>query len=465
MNNSTSLFGNRCGGVATLTLLLLLGIAFTQSAFAQNAYKAPFAAYLEAECAEVGDNWISKKDTLAAQDSFVVIKPGFISMTAAPQDIPANRVRFRLNVLESDDYHIWGRVRSAGPDEDSFWVRINGGNWVQWSNRLRDKDTWNWREVAGSPFAAPAGEMIIDFAFREPNTRLDKIYVSSMRASPSGLGGPAINCGTETDCTRFPEACKSAAWIEAECGFLESAVKYTVSPNASNGGYLKALQPSNLKVPTSTGLSDQITFDLELEEAGTYYLYFLINAQDVGSNSFWVKLDGYDWIDFSYEIGGADLKTKGFEWRMVNVLGDSTKFDLSPGMHTLTVAKREADTQLDKIYLGRESTKPTGFGKFSLNCVGNALTPTRPPLDVANAVSLYPNPVTDRVTFSLDNRTAGPLSAAVYDFGGRRLLERSYGSTAARFQGELDVATLPAGVYRLVVTTDAGLVSQTFVKR
>ncbi|THH41780.1 T9SS type A sorting domain-containing protein [Neolewinella litorea] len=466
MNNFTPFRGQSGRPLFALLLMILLGGLTTTSLQAQETpYKVPFAVFLEGECAEVGGNWQILRDTLASQDSFVVIAPGFKSMQTPPEDVPANRVRFRLNVLQSDDFHVWGRVRSAGPDEDSYWVRINEGEWVQWSNRLRFQNEWHWREVAGSPFPAPAGPMIIDFAFREPNTRLDKIYVSSMRASPTGLGGPAINCDEETDCTRFPEACRSAAWIEAECGNLSSDIKYTVNTSASNGGFLKTSQPSNLNVPSPTDDRAKVNFEVNLTEGGEYFLYFLMNAQNVGANSFWVKVDDSDWIDFSYEIGGADLKTTGFEWRMVNKSGDSTSFNLSAGMHTITVAKRESDTQLDKIYLGRNAAKPSGFGKFSLNCVSNALTPTRPPLDEGSEVAVYPNPAGNFVTFTLKNPTAGTVTAAVYDFSGRKLVQQQYGKTTGQLQGQLSVADLPAGLYRLVLATEAGVISRTFIKQ
>ncbi len=449
------------------TVLVAALLASAAPLTAQNG-NLPFAVYLEGECAEVGANWEKQVDSLAARDTFVVYPSG--SSTAnPPEDIPANRVTFRVNVQAADDYYVWGRVKSAAADQDSYWVRVNGGDWFVWGNRIRRGNSWLWEDVEGSPYAATAGEFVIEFAYREPQTKLDKIYISTLRNSPSGEGGPGINCDTETDCERYPESCASAAWIEAECGMLGSEVKYTVNTNVSNSGYVEMTRPGQVSGPPSdTATSSQIVFDTELADAGEYFLYFRLNAQDEGANSFWVKVDDGEWIDYSFDIGGGTLLTEGFEWKLVNLAGDSTSFDLDAGSHTITVAKREFGTQLDKIYLGMNSAAPTGFGAVALNCQANSatdLSPVRAPLDLSSVLGVFPNPTGNQLNFRLQNSQNGPVTVAVYDINGRLLSQRQVIKRGDVVQDQVDVSALPAGVYRLVLTGQTGVVSSTFIKQ
>ncbi|MBB4078272.1 hypothetical protein GGR28_000873 [Lewinella aquimaris] len=450
---------------ATLLSLLFL---FSTSISAQSSGEQltlPFAVYLEAECGEVGENWETNADETASGESYVVIKPGFSSLSEAPDDIPENRVRFTVNVQQENRYHLWGRVLSSSGAEDSYWVRINDGEWVKWFNRLRYRNEWTWREVIESPFLIPEGVATIDFAFREPNTKLDKVYLSSLRQSPNGTKTSAINCDEETDCTAYPEACADEAWIEGECGTLGAAWSYTVDTETSNSGYLTPTGPNLLTEPGDDAEGDRVVFETEVSQAGDYYLDFLMNTPDKGKNSFWVRVDDGEWINFSNELGGADLLTDGFEWRQVNVGGNATSFNLNSGSHTITVVKRESGTKLDKIHLGRSAELPTGFGKFALNCQENSTTPTRPSLDLIASLDIFPNPVKHSLNFNLNAPTRGAVSVNLVDITGRNIRQMSYVKTSEILADELDVANLPMGYYRLLIVSVDGVVSRPFIRQ
>ncbi len=457
----------RCQPGNALFFFAFLAFTFSSGLRAQSQPSStlPYAVFLEGECAVVGENWEINQDSAASGGTFVVIKPGFSSIDTAPEAIPANLLTFTIDVQEGDYFHLWGRVKSNSPNRDSYWVRINQGQWVKWNSRLRDKNLWNWREVINSPFYIPAGVATIDFAFREPDTKLDKIYVTSLRQGPVDLGGFSINCDEETSCAQFPEACTSEIWIEGECAELGSRWIYTSDSKTSNGGYVYPSGPSEFDEPSDTRLASQLTYSAELAEAGVYYLYLRLNAPDAAKNSFWVRIDDQDWIEFANELGGAELATTGFEWKMVNMGGDSTSFNLSSGSHTITIANREFRTSLDKVFLGRSSTAPAGFGKFSLNCAANVATPVRPALDVTSRLSVFPNPARSTLHLVLDAAATGKVDVRIVDVNGRLVTNRTYTKSSAILTDEIDVAMLPQGVYNLVITSGGGVVTRPFVKQ
>ena len=443
-------------------VLFLCFLAHSGFSFAQVSY--PVAVYLEAECATVGENWTTGEDELASGGTYVVAAEGSVSVMNPPEATAANLVTFTVPVQVLDSFRLIAHVKGTAPDNDSFWVRVNGGEWTAWDRRISDGDGWVWREVAGSPIEAAAGELTVDFAFREAGTQLDKLFVTNLSRNPEGIDQPAINCDDTTDCTMNPEACADALWIEAECADVTSEWRYRQEIDVSNGGYITNTNAARLDEPTTTTGDNQLKIQTDELSAGEYYLYFLVNARDNNSNSVWVKVDDNPWIDFSTELNGDALSTDGFEWRQVTRLNDSTTFMLDAGVHTIIISHRESGTHLDKIHMSKSATPPTGFGSFAFNCQENTLSATRTPLDLVSDLSVFPNPTSSQLTFEISSAVTGRLEAAVYDFSGRRMQVRTFQKAATTFRDQLDVATLPAGMYQLIITTEAGVTSRSFVK-
>ena len=448
-------------GPKAMALFLCL---FAYAGFTRAQVSYPVAVYLEAECAAVGENWVTMEDEMASGGTYVVAAEGSVSVMNAPEAVAANLVTFTVPIQVQDSFRLMAHVKGSAPDNDSFWVRVNGGEWRAWDRRISDGDGWVWREVAGSPIEAAAGTLTVDFAFREANTQLDKLFLTNLSRTPEGIDQPSINCDDTTDCVANPAACADALWLEAECADVESEWRYRQEIDVSNGGYITNTNAARLEEPTTTTGDNQLKIMTDELSAGEYYLYFLMNARDNNSNSLWVKVDDNPWINFSYELDGEALATDGFEWRQVTDLNDSTTFMLDAGTHTIIIAHRESGTYLDKIHLSKSATPPTGFGSFAFNCQENTLSATRTPLDLVSDLSVFPNPTTSQLTFEISSAVTGRLEAAVYDFSGRRMQVRSFQKVATTLRDQVDVSMLPAGMYQLIITTEAGVTSRSFVK-
>ena len=597
----------------------------------------PVSVFLEAECAAVGSQWLTETSGGASAGSYVVVKPGNNSYNTPPADNGSNRVTFTAQIPAGDSYQLFARIQAASGSDDSFWVRVNGGNWIKWWQGLETGAAFAWREVLGSPFALPAGQVTIDVAYREDGALLDKLLITTTDQAPGGQGGEAKNCvpptpkpeptvairinaggpatsyqgnqfsadgnfsggktyantsatvpalyqterssnapyqysyrvpvpngeydvrlhfaeiyfgatgggpggtgkrifdvtlenklvlnnfdinaevGPQTVVTKTytvtvtdgavdlffdastavggtnqpklsalevlgrsggggtdPESV-TALWAEAECATGGSAWQTISSSTASSGSAVVFPGNDNRPAPTQNTPSELLTYTVDLTEGGAYKLYFRMNTPSPGAsgkNSFWVSVDNGSWIKFWRTTDGAELLTDGFAWREVN---DDTKplgLSLSPGRHNIRVAPRESGTQLDKVYLGKQTSAPTGLGDKATNCGGVSSAQSMAfsaqvtaPGDLPASLSLYPNPVTDRLTFALTAPLTGGYEAQVLDLYGRVVLRQAYAAEAGTV-GYLEVATLPAATYYLrVVGEGVPPLLQSFVKQ
>ena len=148
--------------------------------------------WMEAECATIGDNWEVVESAAAAGGSYVS-SPLSSGATTVPADAPQNHVRFALSTERGGTYHLMARVAAATNQHDSYWVRVNNGSWYKWNNGFQLNAGFRWVRM---PLAVnlTAGSNLIDFAYREPDTRLDKLLVSVADELPTGMGLAMAGC-------------------------------------------------------------------------------------------------------------------------------------------------------------------------------------------------------------------------------------------------------------------------------
>ncbi|MGB3800979.1 MAG: PKD domain-containing protein [Lewinella sp.] len=151
--------------------------------------------WLEAECASVGEKWIVSNHPDASRQYVSV--PGSNSLNTPPTDAPDNHVTFTINNAAAGSYFLFARVLAAGPDSDSYWVRVNGGDWYAYNRNIERGSTFRWNRMP-TTVTLKAGTNLIDFAFREGNTQLDKIHLNREPVIPLGFGAEDHNCSPFT---------------------------------------------------------------------------------------------------------------------------------------------------------------------------------------------------------------------------------------------------------------------------
>ncbi|WP_277481372.1 malectin domain-containing carbohydrate-binding protein [Catalinimonas alkaloidigena] len=177
----------------------------------------PEEVWLEAECAnELGNQWSVVADDIASGDAYVVKLSGS-SLAAAPEGQTAI-LKYNFSVQQTGAYYLFARVKATSFVNDSFWVRVNGGNWIQWWQGMTISNNFAWNEVAGAPFNLNSGDNTIEFAYREDGTQLDKLHLNTSGVQPGGLGGAATNAcfANEVAALKLAEGDKGLVLTEAD---------------------------------------------------------------------------------------------------------------------------------------------------------------------------------------------------------------------------------------------------------
>ena len=77
---------------------------------------------------------------------------------------------------------------------------------------------------------------------------------------------------------------------------------------------------------------------------------------------------------------------------------------------------------------------------------------------------LYPNAAATELTVNLVSEYTGRIQLTVYDALGSQVLRTAYDKETDRWRVRLDIADLPAGLYRLQVTEGRDRTVQTFLR-
>lgn len=170
-------------------------------------------------------------------------------------------------------------------------------------------------------------------------------------AETTYLGSLCASPGSGSLCT----VVTSGTYLEAE-NHTGLGTNFFVQPSTSaNGGsYLTATVNS-----TSSTSGTPVSYILKFPETGTYYLWIRGNDQrNSSSNSLWYGLDG---------TRAGDIQTPATDanWRWVNArssYGPSVAAIAisTTGSHTLNIWSREANFQLDGLYLTKSNTTIPG---------------------------------------------------------------------------------------------------------
>jgi len=144
---------------------------------------------IEAEDAQVGSKWTEQSDPMACGAAYL-LPPNTNSMDNPPSTT-SDWITFSFDLEEGGVYKVFARTFTPGEDSNSFWVRANAGTWLKWNkiNSPNKHNEYRWSQVgdwsSGGSQATPvtfdliAGTNTVDFAWREPGTRLDKIFVTT----------------------------------------------------------------------------------------------------------------------------------------------------------------------------------------------------------------------------------------------------------------------------------------------
>ncbi len=409
------------------------------------------AFWLEAECADYGSAWTLSGEDLASNQAYLVAL-GDNALVSPPAAVPGNLIKFTLdwhNLSPGLPLYLFGRIDAATADDDSYWVRFNGGEWYAWKTIKDGPQGFQWNRLPIPLIGSTVFDNVIEIAYRENGARLDGIYLSSVDSLPEDP------FGYDPPCNPFDVT------LEAECGLAGGGWRPLTSFQTAQNQFMSFAGERHLGPPVADEAKQELVYDVRLAVAGTYHLFLRLKAPDPGRNSVWVQVDDGEWIKMWEEIGGAQLLTSGFEWRKVNQDGTDISFQLEAGMHTIHLANREPGTAVDQLHLSLSPGVPDEILLPTVACLQSAAGVAARSAGAVEWISqpeafrldVYPNPVLHELTLELSSPYSGPVAVVVYDTQGRRVRTVNYVKEKENslLRAGLDVTDLPPGVYRIQV--------------
>jgi hypothetical protein len=104
-------------------------------------------------------------------------------------------VEYSFQVPVAGNYMAWGRVIANTDDDDSFYIKMDNGEYALWDITLGGTETWVWDKVNNRGVADPviysleAGNHTLRIKQREDGAKIDRILITNNEQYvPQGTG-------------------------------------------------------------------------------------------------------------------------------------------------------------------------------------------------------------------------------------------------------------------------------------
>ena len=251
---------------------------------APDAPSASTEAWLESECASsIGNVWQLINDGKASGGSYLKVRPDNSSSRSVPTSADS-KLTFNFSVSQAGQYKIFTRHRADNQGDNSFWIQINNGDWIDAHVEIQPR-AFVWAQLKFTTYALQKGNNQIKVAFREPNARLDKIYVTLTGGVPSDKGGSATNCAPSPSSPPAPTNGTVSVNIQDETVTLPQK-QVTLGGSGNGPNPFRAYQWEQLSGP-SVRMEDQNTANAQLYDlqVGTYTFRFTATDSEGNSGS------------------------------------------------------------------------------------------------------------------------------------------------------------------------------------
>ncbi len=150
--------------------------------------------WIEPECAMVGENWKLIIDPQVSNQSYATVESGLNSIPEAPAGTES-AIYIPFTVTKDTTYYIFARLNCPGTDDDSYWVKMDDGEFAMYDGL--GTSGWEWKGLDN--YLLTAGEHALTIAYSEDGANLDKLCITNDTIAPTGIGTTAdIVCLPDT---------------------------------------------------------------------------------------------------------------------------------------------------------------------------------------------------------------------------------------------------------------------------
>ncbi|MBN2685356.1 MAG: DNRLRE domain-containing protein [Pontiellaceae bacterium] len=231
---------------------------------------------MEAESGNVGDRWTVGSDATASGGAYIEISSAYNWTGTSPENTQDESiVKYDFTISSGGNYRFWFRMHTtAGSyNDDSFFWRIDNGSWTMENGRSGVGEWFSTDTAAMDNLGT--GAHVLEIAYREDGTRLDKFIIQlDSLSSPSG-NGPEESMPPLPAPSGLTATSISTDQIDLVWNSSASAQRYQISRSTVSGGPYTVIA-SNI---IYSRYRDQI--DLV---AGMNY-YYVVKAVNAGDTS------------------------------------------------------------------------------------------------------------------------------------------------------------------------------------
>lgn len=227
---------------------------------------------MEAENGYLGSRWQTIASGSASSGAYLQVNPIYNNIGTAPEGTtPEYLASYQFNIATAGNHRFWFRVFAANADDDSFFWRIDGGNWTMENGRVGN-GTWYSVDSAQLDALATGGH-VLDVAYRENGAGLDKFVIQlDSVAAPTG-NGPAETLPPASPGGLNITAVQPAR-VDLSWPATSGAASYTVKRSTTSGGPYTAI---------ASGLATTAFNDATVASGTTYH--YVVTASNGSGES------------------------------------------------------------------------------------------------------------------------------------------------------------------------------------
>ncbi|MDR1381130.1 MAG: T9SS type A sorting domain-containing protein [Tannerella sp.] len=135
-----------------------------------------------------GNGWTVLDDDEEASNGKYIVELGQNGSSDQPLNSapgPEGCIVFPFTVTQQESFFIYARLRCKDADDDSFWVKVDNGNFGM-INGLATGDVWTWKNLVNAPLTP--GEHSVTIGYRENGGKVDKLCITNSPYAPEGKG-------------------------------------------------------------------------------------------------------------------------------------------------------------------------------------------------------------------------------------------------------------------------------------
>lgn len=283
--------------------------------------------WIEAESLVTPTAGYNFRDILDAQASGGHYLETFSNITAAAPTDSADLIVARFSVEQAATYYVYGRVNCPSWDDDSYWVKLDNGDFP-YVNGLCNNGEWTWQQLA-TGYLAP-GNHSLTIGCREDGARIDKLCITTDATPPTGMGGDPAQ-PEEPDTPDEPDDPATHTGITSNLPIILLTAEGTITADKKVGGTMKIINNADgapnhqddpatdydgrigIKLRGNSSLSfDQKKYTLETwDDTGADLKVSLLGMPE---ESDWVLLAPYNDISLVRDVFAFDMWTEMGHW-------------------------------------------------------------------------------------------------------------------------------------------------------